>query len=114
MANQKRTPWAILLCKFKSDPPNGPTDPPTPRQVFDNFFTTAGAGTYNAVRFFKDMSHESLDLSGSRVFPDAGWFTIDAKITDGPTKFVRLARQAASQARENIEVRALVFWPADQ
>ena len=98
MVNQLSTPWAVLLCKFKDDPPNGPTDPPTPIQVFQNFFTTMGTGTNNAVQFFSDMSHGSRDLSGSQVF---WWLTIDATKDAGlsPDALVRLARQAASQSR---------------
>jgi hypothetical protein len=62
------TPWAVLLCNFQDNPPNGPGDPATPLVVFEKFFTVQGAGTFNATRFFADMSHGSLDLSGSQVF----------------------------------------------
>src|SRR5262245_12195794 len=71
------TPWAILLCRFKDNQ----SDPPVPdfRTVCDRFFTPAGFGTYNAVRFFSDMSHGSLDLSGSQVL---GWYVLDVNVSD--------------------------------
>ena len=103
----KRTPWAILLCKFKDDPSN----PPIPLDTFYKLFTTRGAGTYNIPRFFDEWSHGSVDLSGSQVF---GWITIDAKHYDytPPSEppppgwkqtldrgtLIRLARQAALRA----------------
>jgi hypothetical protein len=100
MVNQNQTPWAVLLCKFKDDPPNDPTDPPTPIEVFRKFFTTEGAGTFNSVRFFSDMSHGSVDLSGSQVFEG---LTIDASRAeimqlsgpDGLNRMIFLARKAA-------------------
>jgi hypothetical protein len=75
MANTQQTPWAILLCKFKDNQ----SDPPVPPLLFSNFFTAQGANTYNAVRFFQEMSHESLDLNGSQIF---GWFTLNANVND--------------------------------
>lgn len=62
------SPWAVLLIKFADDP--GP-DPD--KTIYQKLFTPAGAGTYNMVRFFADMSHGRLDLSGSKVF---GWYRL--------------------------------------
>jgi M6 family metalloprotease-like protein len=42
-------------------------------------FTVAGNGTFNAVRYFYDVSHGLVDLSGSQVF---GWLTVDANHND--------------------------------
>jgi hypothetical protein len=64
-----QTPWAILLCKFKDD-----ASEPYTKQLFEELFTISGAGKFNMVDFFRDMSHGVLDLSGSKVF---GWFTLD-------------------------------------
>src|SRR5437868_5226455 len=65
---KQQTSWAVLLCKFKDNQSETPV--PNFRTVCERFFTTPGAG-FNAVQFFSDMSHGSLDLSGSKVF---GWF----------------------------------------
>lgn len=97
MAASER-PWAILLCRF-SDDANDPartlisslysqwltsfgaswlannltldaaSDSRTILDLYNAFFTTAGAGTYNSVKFWGEMSHGSIDVSGSRVFP---------------------------------------------
>ena len=78
-ANASQSPWAIILCKFK----NYQVEPPNPpgtlllRAGCERFFTLPN-GTFNAVRYFSDMSHGKLDLSGSQVL---GWYTIDANIT---------------------------------
>ena len=74
----KQTPWAVLLCRFKD----------TDRVDIDldetnKLFTTAGNGTYNVPRFFSDVSHGLLDLSGSQVFPQTPeYFTVDALLND--------------------------------
>ena len=75
--NVTQTPWAVLLCNFQDDQ----SAPPAPdfMSVCQKFFTRAGAGTYNAVQFFHDMSHGAVDLGGSQVF---GWLTLDAKVSD--------------------------------
>src|SRR5437588_4661083 len=72
----KQTPWAILLCKFNDDQSETPV--PDFRTVCERFFATPGAG-FNAVQFFQDMSHGSLDLSGSKVL---GWYTLDVAVND--------------------------------
>ncbi|HMK18050.1 MAG TPA: hypothetical protein VK492_07625 [Chitinophagaceae bacterium] len=113
-----KQPWAILLCKFNSDftgkantnaePPNAPGVVPL-RTACENFFTKTNAG-YNAVRYFSDMSHQTVDISDSRVF---GWYTIGVNITDytpaGDPKLdktqgevVDLAKQAAINAGVNL------------
>jgi hypothetical protein len=67
-----QTPWAILLTRFSDNDAE-----PYPRSRYDEIFTTAGAGKWNMVDYFRDMSHGKLDLSGSQVF---GWYTLD-KVT---------------------------------
>jgi hypothetical protein len=69
-----QTPWAILLCKFKDDDRE-----PYTKQRFEELFTSSGAGKFNMVDYFRDMSHGVLDLSGSKVF---GWFTLDKNRSD--------------------------------
>jgi len=80
----KQTPWAVLLCKFKDNQTEPellepPSQVPNFRRACDLFFTASGVGTFNAVQFFSDMSHGSLDLSGSQVF---GWLTLDLNVND--------------------------------
>ena len=69
-----QTPWAILLTKF-----NDNNDEPFPRLRYEEIFTTAGAGKWNMVDYFRDMSHGKLDLSGTQVF---GWYTLDKATAD--------------------------------
>lgn len=71
MGNQQSTPWAVLLCKVTDNQSETPV--PNFWEVCERFFTRTDAG-FNAVRFFSDMSHGSIDLSSSLVF---GWFTLD-------------------------------------
>ena len=56
------SPWAVLLTAFEDDPDDLPA-----LDAYERLFTGEGAGTLNMVEFFKDMSHEKLDLSGSHV-----------------------------------------------
>ncbi|MER5980608.1 hypothetical protein ABT142_29485 [Streptomyces sp. NPDC001857] len=63
-----KTPWAVLLCKFSND-----NSEPYPRQRYQEIFTTDGAGRFNMVDYFRDMSHGNLDLYGSTVF---GWLPL--------------------------------------
>jgi hypothetical protein len=93
------SPWAILLCKFSDN-----DDEPYPRSRYEEIFTPVGAGKWNVVDFFRDMSHGQLDLSGSRVF---GWFTLDQKRSDykghggnpeGRRHLIAWARQKADAA----------------
>lgn len=69
------SPWAILLCNFKDTPQQSPT----PQALYERLFTTAGNGTFNAIRYFRDVSHGLLDLSGSQVF---NGLTVDAMHND--------------------------------
>ena len=75
-----KAPWAILLCKFKSAPPGTVMINPNLdfKSVCQKFFTNPNAG-FNAVKFFADMSHQKLDLSGSKVF---GWYEVNASISN--------------------------------
>ena len=66
-----KTPWAALLVKFSDHDAE-----PYPRQRYEEIFTAAGAGKWNIVDYFRDMSHGKLDLSGSKLF---GWFNMDMK-----------------------------------
>jgi hypothetical protein len=65
--------WAILLAKFADDP-----SPDPDREIYRRLFTDAGSGTNNMVKFFADVSHGKLDVSGSKIF---GWYrlTIERK-----------------------------------
>lgn len=91
-----KSPWAVLLCKFKDNDAE-----PYGRQRYEDLFTSSGVGKPNMVDFFRDMSHGTLDLSGSQVF---GWYTLDKNRSDylaggdidkGRGDLITWARQAA-------------------
>lgn len=99
-----KTPWAILLTKFSDD-----ASEPYDRARYEEIFTSAGAGKWNMVDYFRDISHGRVDLSGSRVF---GWNTLDKKHSDyvgsganqaGRAELVQWARQAAIDAGDNLD-----------
>ena len=98
MATPQQLPWAILLCRFSDDlndpakttisdldaqwlaesgpawimnniPPSAVSDPRTILEVYNAFFTPQGAGTFNAVRYWDEMSHGNIDVSGTKIFP---------------------------------------------
>jgi hypothetical protein len=68
------SPWAVLLCKFADDS----TDV-APREHYERLFTGAGRGSDNMVDFFRDVSHNHLNLGDSEVF---GWFTLPINKAD--------------------------------
>jgi len=68
LAVRTPSPWAVILVKFSDDP-----EPDPDLTVYEKLFTSAGNGTNNVPKFFADMSHGRLDLSGSKVF---GWYTL--------------------------------------
>jgi len=81
----KKQPWAVLVCRASDDASDPakvlvrdlpghdpgvvrPTDPQTVLDLFKMFFTEQGNNTFNAVRYFNEMSHGSIDLNDSQVF----------------------------------------------
>jgi hypothetical protein len=66
--------WAVLLCKFADD-----TAATQPHSHYERLFTKTGSGSMNMVDFFSDVSHGTLDLSGSEIF---GWFTLPKNKAD--------------------------------
>ena len=62
------SPWAILLTKFSDDP-----SPDPDMEIYKRLFTSIGSGTNNMVKFFADVSHGYLDVSGSKIF---GWYRL--------------------------------------
>lgn len=98
MANQKQLPWAILLCRYRDDPNNPDqttisqlaaqwrvqfdaafvaanlndtwdNDDRTILELYQTFFTITGLFTYNAVRYWDEMSHGSIYVGDTQVFP---------------------------------------------
>jgi hypothetical protein len=57
-------PFALVLCGFTDMPDLG-----IPRSTFEDFI--AGTGTGGMADYWKDASHGSIDLTGSKVF---GWY----------------------------------------
>lgn len=93
------TPWAVLLTKF-----NDNSSEPFPRGFYEDLFTRTGVGSQNMVDFFRDVSHGTVDLSGSQVF---GWLTLDKSSSEytgsganpaGRDELVNWAKQAATKA----------------
>jgi len=76
----KRQPWAVLVCRFSDDKDpaevlvkdlpqiNNPDPTQTALDLFKMFFTKQGNNTFNAVRYFNEMSHGSIDLNDSTVY----------------------------------------------
>jgi hypothetical protein len=99
------TPWAILLIHFKDS-----LDEPFPRSRYEEIFTSAGAGKWNMVDYFRDMSHGRLDLSGSKVF---GWIELDKARADykgsgpnpqGRRDLITWAREKASEKYPDLDL----------
>ncbi|MFE4987533.1 hypothetical protein ACFRFO_28480, partial [Streptomyces sp. NPDC056664] len=97
-------PWAFLLVQFS----DATTPTPFTRERFEEMCTTAGAGKFNLVDFYRDMSHGNLDLSTSRVL---GWHRLSQKESDyvgsggnpqGRRDLITWARQAVLNAGENL------------
>jgi hypothetical protein len=136
MANPIARPWAILLCKDRDDT-NDPTkirlsdlysqwktrfgqpwldnnletgassDNRTILDFYNMFFTPAGAGTYNTVKYWDDMSHGSIDVSGSKVFPctlgmtEAERVDLENSLAQSPGKYQNEIFKEAKQALAN-------------
>jgi hypothetical protein len=91
-------PWAILLCRFQDDgndpahvtlsalygqwvakfgaqsvanwiAPAAAHDQRPILELYQEFFTPAGAGTFNSVTYWDTMSHGTIEVDGTRVFP---------------------------------------------
>jgi hypothetical protein len=86
-------------------------------------FTNAGAGKFNMVDYFRDVSHANLDLTDSTVF---GWLPLGKRTSDyqgsggnpeGRQDLVTWARDAAVDNGVNLanyfSVAVVTNWPAD-
>src|SRR6266404_5364089 len=69
-----KTPWAILVCRF-----NDKQDALFTIQDYQTMFSAVGVGSSCMVDYFRDISHQMLDLSGSKVF---GPIVLDQKRAD--------------------------------
>jgi hypothetical protein len=92
------TPWAILLCQFKDNQTAAPFTMPE----YLNLFTAVGVESSNMVDYFRDVSHQTLDLSRTKVF---GPFVLDMNRSDykgsganqqGRADLISAARQKAA------------------
>lgn len=108
MALPQQKPWAILLCRYSDDNndpavtrvmdlaaqwratagndfivanlnPTWDTDSRTILELYQTFFTITGLFTFNIVRFFDEVSHGLIDVTGNQVFP----ITIDLTTAQG-------------------------------
>ncbi len=59
--------WAIVLCRYSDRPAET-----RPREYYEDFFTQPGAG--GVCDYWRAVTHNSLDLTGSQVF---GWFQMN-------------------------------------
>jgi hypothetical protein len=65
-------PWAIILCRFKGDPPDAAREGPAER-FFKEAFTP---GTGGLIEYWIEASLSAVDVTGSRVFD---WVEVDMK-----------------------------------
>ena len=63
------TPWAIVRLKFRDN-----STEPFDDAFFRDLFTSAGAAGQNLFRYFRDVSHGTIDWTGTRVFD---WHTLN-------------------------------------
>lgn len=98
-----KTPWAVLLTRFQDD-----NSEPYPRHFYEQLFTATGVGSQNMVDFFHDVSHGTLDLSDSKVFPPVGWLELKHDKSEykgsgtnaaGRSELIAWAKQAATAAQ---------------
>src|SRR4051794_848503 len=71
-------PLVVVLCNF-SDAPNTPV---TVAQV-EKMFNESGAGTGGAFDYWKQVSYNQLDLTGTVV---KGWYTVDKTVAEWQAK----------------------------
>ena len=104
--------WAVLLCKFsneKSEPPAA-MGVPAWRDACTRF-TTKSDSSFNLVRYYADVSHGKVDLTGSQVL---GWYDIAAKLLPpnangdrvpdkSQDEVIDLAKKAAKKAGVKID-----------
>lgn len=77
--------WAIILCRFRGDPPNPAVEAPI-EKFYSNAFTP---GTSGIVEYWRDASLGAIDISGSKVFD---WIDVDLTRTKGAAGRVALAK----------------------
>ncbi len=125
----KKQPWAVLVCRASDDSTDpaqvlvrdlwgltnpDPNDPQTVLDLFKMFFTDQGNNTFNAVRYFNEMSHGTIDLNDSQVF------VVNVNLTkaqlsppnqplNGPA-YEAMVTQAAQDAAINAGVPLQNFW----
>src|SRR4051794_32678866 len=71
-------PLVVVLCKFPDK-----TDEPQPVSFFQNMFSEAGAGQRGAFDYWKEVSFNKLDLTGTIV---KGWYTVDLTLAQWQAK----------------------------
>jgi hypothetical protein len=65
-----KLPWAVILCRFKGDPPNPAVEGPL-EQFYREAFQPGSGGL---VEYWRDASLGAIDISASKVY---GWYEID-------------------------------------
>ena len=101
---RQRTPWLVVVIRFKDDPPIVVFDGlPNGKRIdvlahHRRLFTKAGTGTMNMVDYFLDNSHGKIDVSDSEV---VGVYTIPYKRAD----YIGNVATAAGQDRPRRSAR---------
>lgn len=96
--------FAVLKCKFKDDTsdPRDSNNNVRDDKFYLMLFTHVGAGTLNMPLYFRDISHNHVDISQSEVM---GWFVMDKNVSDydgyggaepGRTNLINWAKDAAT------------------
>jgi hypothetical protein len=120
--------WAILVCRFRDDAdpanvlvkslpgidPIALTDTGTVLDLFKMFFMKQGNATFNAVRFFNEMSHGSVNLNDSEVFVvNLIWTKAESDgygINPGGAVYQSMITQAAQTAAQQQGVQLQNFY----
>ena len=145
MSSSQQKPWAILLCKFKDDSndpyqtqisdlyqqweaqngafwvsqnlrPAAASDNRKIIEVYRQFFTNVGSGTFNAVRYWDEMSHGTIDINGTQIFP----CTLDITKVESPAQYAprracrSLGQQAHAQIGQWLQARVLLPYVLEE
>jgi hypothetical protein len=123
-----KQPWIVLVCQFSDDAdpanvlvrnlpgldPAALADTGTVLDLFKMFFTTQGNNTFNAIRYFNEMSHGTIDLNDSQVVVvNLNWTKAQADalaINPGGASYEAMVTTAAQTAAQQQGVQLQNFY----
>jgi hypothetical protein len=79
------SPWLVLLCRY-SDVSSVPHD----NRWYRDYFTADGSGLGGIYDYVRDNSNGTIDLGGSVVKPDTGWFVMPVSEGQDPPRQDRI------------------------